>query len=272
MLSLFVVSVLVLVTLTANTILQNIQDKANISVYFKPTVDEQQIIDIKRVYESNPDIKSISYISREQALEDFKENNANEQVILDSLAEIGENPLLASLVIKANNSGQYQQIYDNIGASAYDDQISRINYGKNKEIIDKLNSVAQAVRKIGVILGLLLSGVSILITFNAIRISIYNHRKEIEVMRLVGASNWYIRTPFIFEGILYGLAASIVSMVALFAAVKFIAPYITVAVPSGNLAGLYLAKFWQLFGLQLLIAVVIGTLSSWISMRKYLRA
>lgn len=271
MLSLFVVSVLILVTLTANAVLQNIQDKANISVYFKSTVDEQEIINIKRSYEANPDIKSIAYISREKALEEFRQNNANEQVILDSLEEIGENPLLASLVIKAHDSNQYQKIYESINQSEYENQISRINYGKNKEVIDKLNGMAAAVRKVGIILGLLLFGISILITFNAIRISIYNHKQEIEIMRLVGASNWYIRLPFIFEGILYGLVASLVSMLALFIAIKFIAPYAAAAIPSSNITTLYLDKFWQLFGIQFVIAIVIGTLSSWISMRKYLK-
>jgi cell division transport system permease protein len=271
MLSLFVISVLLLVSVTSNAVLQNIQEKANISVYFKTTVMEDAIINTKRELEKIPEIKSIQYITSDQALADFKKNNANEQVILDSLNMIEGNPLLASLVIKANDPGQYQKIYDAINKSQFSDQFSRINYGKNKEVIERLNNVIGAVRQVGMTLGGILMAVSILITFNAIRISIYTRRQEIEVMRLVGASNAYIRLPFILEGVLYGIIATLISLLALFISVKFLAPYVSQAVPSGDLLSFYYAEFWSIFGWQILISSIIGALSGWTAMRKYMK-
>lgn len=271
MLSLYVVSVLYMVTVTASGLIKNIEEKASISVYFNSDVLEKNILEIKDKLEEFREIKSIEYISKEKALEDFKKNNADEPVIIQSLEELGENPLFPSLVVKAYDPNNYQMINDYIGKANFSENISRINYGKNKEIINKLNSIISTIKRVGVSLGALFAVVSILITFNAIRITIYAYRKEVEVMRLVGASNTFIRLPFIFEGMIYGVAASLSSMLILFVSAKFAAPYVSTAVPSGNLVASYLSHFWLLLGMQLAIGVLLGVVSSWVAMRKYLK-
>jgi len=271
MLSLYVVSVLYVVTYSVDNILKNVQSKVNISVYFKADVKEDEIDKIKNDFRKNEAIKSIDYVSRDKALENFKRDNADEPVILQSLEEIGDNPLLASLVIKANNQEQYQGVADFVNNSQYKEKISRVNYGKNKEIIDKLNSIIATIRRIGITLGIIFATISILVTFNTIRITIYAQRNEIEIMRLVGASNAYIRSPFIFEGITYGVAASLVSMLILFITLKFITPYVSSVVPSENLVAFYLSHFGQIIGIQLFIGAVLGIFSSAIAMRKYLK-
>lgn len=270
-LSLYVVSAFFVVTFTVNNILKDVQDKVNISVYFKPDVDEKTISDIKANLEGFGEVKSAEYISKDQALEDFKKNNADEPVIIQSLNEIGDNPLLASLVIKANDPTQYQLISDYINKAYFNDNVSRVNYGKNKDIINKLNSIIATIRRIGISLGIFFAVVSLLITFNAIRITIYTHRQEVEIMRLVGASNFFIRLPFIFEGIIYGVMGAILSMVLLFISVKFATPYISSAVAAGNLTDFYLAHFVALLGYQMLLGSFLGVVGSLIAMRKYLK-
>lgn len=271
MLSLYVVGILILITFASNSILRNIQQKANISIYFKPDVTENAINHIKSDLEANMDIQSVEYISKEKALDDFMRNNASEQIILDSLKEIGGNPLLSSLVIRAKDPNSYQKIYDSVRQANFGDELSRINYGKNKEVINKLNTLIVSVKKIGLILELVLVVISILIIYNAVRLSIYSRRYEIEVMRLVGASNAFIRLPYVFEGILYGTIASLISMLLLFLTVRSFSSYVLAVAPTTDVTYFYLSSFWKLFALQFFGGIFIGVSSSWISMRKYLR-
>jgi cell division transport system permease protein len=270
-LSLYVVSVLFVVTHTVDNILKDVQEKVNVSVYFKPAISEEEIFKIKSDLQLNGSVKSVNYVSRDTALENFKRDNADEPIILQSLQEIGDNPLLASLVVKARDVDQYQSIADYINNASYKDKIGRINYGRNKEIIDKLNSVIATIRRVGISLGIIFAIISILITFNTIRITIYAQRREIEIMRLVGASNTFIRLPYIFEGIIYGILASIISMLILFLTLKFITPYVSSVVPTENLIDFYNNNFFQIFGIQLLVGVLLGIFSSAIAMRKYLK-
>jgi cell division transport system permease protein len=269
--SLYIISIFFVSTSTANEMLKEIKNKANISVYFKSDVKEESILEIKGKVEGMSEIKSVDYVSKDKALESFKKNNESEPIILESLKEIGENPLLSSLVIRAKNSTEYQKIAENIKSAEFSNDISRVNYNKNKDLIDKLNSVIATIQRVGISLGILFAAISLLITFNAIRITIYTHKQEIEIMRLVGASNMFIRMPYIFEGIIYGVAGSIASMLILFISLKFVTPYITSAIPTGSLVGFYMSNFWMILGYQMLLGSFFGILGGVMAMRKYLK-
>jgi cell division transport system permease protein len=269
--SLYTISILYLLTATTDNILKEIQQKVNVTVYFKSDVSEENILKIRQDLGNYSEIKSADYVSKEKALDDFKKNNSDNPVILQSLEEIGDNPLLPSLVIKANNPNQYESVASYISTASFKDDIARINYSKNKEIINKLNGLVSEIRKIGLSLAILFSFIAILITFNTIRITIYSHKQEIEVMRLVGASNLYIRLPFIFEGITYGVIASVISMIFLLITVKFVAPYISKVIPSDSLLTFYFTNFAILIGMQILIGALLGIFSGMIAIRKYLK-
>jgi cell division transport system permease protein len=199
--SLYLISLTFMIGITANLLLENVKEKINISIYFNPGASESDIFTIKSRLETFKEVKSVEYVSKEQALREFLDMGASDPSIQQALDEIGENPLLASLVIKANQADQYDTINQAIEGSDFRDQVSRINYEKNKIIIERLNKIVNFSREVGLILGLLFVLIAILITFNAIRITIYSHKQEFEIERLVGASNLYIRMPFIFEGI-----------------------------------------------------------------------
>ncbi len=271
LLCLFTVSSLYIIVLTADNVLQNMQEKVNVSVFFKASTEEEIILKAKNDLENYSEIKTVEYITKDQALENFKKNSAGEPVILQSLEEIGENPLLSYLVIQANDANQYDMISEYLTNASFNEDISRVNYGKNKEVIDRLNSIVAEVRKIGLGVAGLFSIISLLIISNTVRITIYTHRKEVEVMRLVGASNMFIRLPFIFEGIIYGFIASIVSMLLLFITLKSSERFTTHLIPSVNMVSLYLSNLAVIFGMQILIGTLLGTLSSWFAIRKYLK-
>lgn len=267
-LSLFVVGFMASRSLVSEKLLKESEEKVNITAYFNPEVEEEKIIEIKSAMERYEGIKSVAYVSRNQALDDLRKGN-NDPIIGDVIAEIGENPLLASLVIKANQADQYEAINQALEQSDFRDKISRINYQKNKEIIGKINETVKFVKKEGLVMGLIFVLIAVLITFNTIRLTIYSHRQEFDIMRLVGASNMYVRMPFVFEGVLYGIVSAIIAMVALLAAGKYSS--LSVLFVKGSILEFYFQNFWKIFGLMLVAGILMGTISGYIAIRKYLK-
>ena len=271
-LSLFIVSLSFLLGMTTQLVLQNLREKVSVSVSFNPDVSEERILGIKdELSKYKKEITSVEYVSREDALKQFLADSGNDPIIAQAVEEIGENPLLASLVIKAVTPEDYPLIVEQIKNSTFQNDISRINYEKNKKIFERLDRINKTTETTGLILGTLFIFVAILITFNTIRITIYSHRQEFEIMRLVGASNIYVRMPFIFEGALYGLVASLVTLVFLAIVAYFIAPLTQGALPQGNFMDLFLDLFWYTLGGLILLGVSLGVLSSAIAIRRYLK-
>jgi len=269
--SLYIISITIMLGFTANLIIVGLQDKINISVYFNPGVAEERIIEIKDKLSQYDEVKSVEYISKEKALEDLLGLSNNTETINKALDEIGENPLPASIVIRAKDPSLYEKIAEAIGNSFFKDDISTLNYQENRKIIDRLTNIILMSRKIGFVFGLVFVFVSILVTFNAIRITIYSHRQEFEIMRLVGASNLYIRMPFIVEGILYGLVAGIIVMFLLFITSYFISPLTDGNIPQGNLLKVYFGNFFLILGGLFISGISLGVISSFIAIRRYLK-
>lgn len=272
-LSLFIVSLSFLLGVTSQLILQNMREKVSVSVSFSPDVTEDRILSIKDTLAGyTKEIASVEYVSRDAALTQFLADSSNNPVIAQAIKEIGENPLFASLVIRATKPEYYPIIVSEIEKSSFQNDISRINYENNKKIFERLDHINQMTEKTGLVLGAIFIFVAILITFNTIRITIYSHRQEFEIMRLVGASNIYVRMPFVFEGALYGLTAALVTMVFLYGIASYIAPYTNGAIAQGNFMNLYLEYFWFLLGGLILLGISLGVVSSAIAIRRYLRA
>jgi cell division transport system permease protein len=270
--SLCLISIVYLTTASANKVIDDFQQKINITVYFKSDVSEEDILRVKKDLENYNEIRSVDYVSKDRALEDFKRNNADNPTIIKSLEEIGENPLLPSLNVKAVNPEKYESVSNYILDAPFKDDVFRVNYAKNKPVIEKLNDSAKETRKIGTMIAVIFGLMATLITFNTIRITIYTRKQEIEVMRLVGASNMYIRLPFIFEGITYGLIASLVSMALLFISIKFLMPLISLKmISSPILLSTFYTEFLIVLGLQMFVGIIIGVFSGMIAIRKYLK-
>lgn len=271
-LSLFIVSLSFLLGVTTQLILQNMREKVSVSVSFNPDVSEERIRQIKdELSRYKKEIASVEYVSRDDALKRFLAESGNDPIITQALEEIGENPLLASLVIKAVTPEDYPLIVEQLENSAFQNDISRINYAKNRKIFERLDRINQITERAGLILGAIFIFVSILITFNTIRITIYSHRQEFEIMRLVGASNIYVRMPFVFEGALYGLTAAIVTLFLLSGVAYYITPLTQGAIAQGNFMNLYLGSLGYIASGLILLGITLGVLSSAIAIRRYLK-
>lgn len=271
-LSLFIVGLSTLLGLTTHYMLQNMREKVSVNVSFNPDVPEQRMLEIRdELSKYKKEIASVEYVSRDAALETFLAENKNNPAVTQAIEEIGENPLLPSLVIKAVRPEDFQVIVNQIQHSTFQSDISRINYDKNKKIFNNLERNNASIKKVGLILGIAFIFIAVLITFNTIRITIYSHRQEFEIMRLVGASNIYVRMPFVFEGIFYGIAAALTTVVALFGAAYVISPLTQGALPQGNFMGLYLQFLLPMILGLLVLGIFLGVLSSSIAIRRYLK-
>lgn len=270
-LTLLVITVLLMVNVVANAVLENLEKKIDISVYFKLEASEQEILNVKSKLEELVEVESVDYTSQEEALISFKERHKDNPILLQSLEELEVNPLEASLNIKAQETSQYASINQFLEGVYYQDIIDKVNYMQNKEVIEKLNKIVVDVKTGGLALTFLLALIVFLVTFNAIRLAIYSSREEISIMRLVGASNWFIRGPFIIEGMLYGLIATIISLAILYPVFYFISPKLSSFLPIGDIFVYFKVNLLSFFLLLLGIGVVLGAFSSFIAVRKYLK-
>ena len=188
---------------------QILESKVDITVYFKDNVQEKDILEVKKELSSIPDVKSIDYVSKEKALENFKENYKDNSLVIESLNEVGGNPLPASLNINASSAASYEKIANYLTKSKFSNLIDNINWKDTKDVINKLFALTSNIKKIGGIASISLIVIAALVIFNTIRISIFARNKEIEIMKLVGATNWFIRSPFLIEGMLLGLVGGL---------------------------------------------------------------
>jgi cell division transport system permease protein len=269
--SLYVISVTIILGVSANIVLKNIQDKINVSVYFNSDVTESRILEIKGKLVGYQEIQSIDYVSKDQALEQFKKLGDKNPSITQALDEIGENPLLPALVIKAKNPSQYDIITKAITSASFSADISRVDYEENRTAIDRLTNIMKIVEQVGLTLGIVFVFIGVLITFNAIRLTMYAHKQEFEIMRLVGASNTYIKMPFVFEGIFYGIVSALVVMICLYATSKFLAPITRGSIGGGDIVSFYFGNFFKILGGLLVSGIFLGTLSGVIAIRRYLK-
>ncbi len=267
---LFILGNLIFLGAFAGTVLNTFESKIDISVYFKPEAPEQSIFAVQKDLDSLPGVAKTTYVSKETALTQFKEKHKNNALVVGALNELGTNPLQANLNIRAQNPSYYASISDFLAGKNYA-MVDKINYFENQEVIEKFGSILATIRGSGAVVMLLIAFIAVLVAFNTIRLAIYTMREEIGIMKLVGASNRFVKGPFIIVGVFYGVIAAFVATLIFFPITWFLAPKLEILVPQFNLFGYFLGNFFQFFGLMALSGIVLGVLSSSIAVRKYLK-
>lgn len=270
--TLIILSVLTLLFTITSYSVRTIQERVDISAYFKNDVAESKILNIRDELRKDQRIKAIDFVSSEEAERTFRERHQADKVILESLNELTENPFPATLQIKAGQLEDYPAIAEELNNGQYKDLIEEINFEDNRVIIERLNSLLKFIITFGLILMVVFCLIAILVIFNTIALTIYNRREEVEIMRLVGATNWYIRGPFIIEAFTYSIIASVITSALLlpiyFQMLPKVSNYLT---PGANIFDGNVTTFLLVIAIQLAIAFILSTISSLLAMRKYLQ-
>jgi len=271
-LALLVFEGLIIFKVLTESALTAIQDKIDISVYFKTTAPEDDILKIKQSLESLVEVKKVEYISRDQALEIFKEKHQTDQTISEAIKELDDNPLSASLNVKAYDPKQYAIIASYLNNESLSSFVDKITFYQNQAVIERLTAIIDTSEKGGFLLIIFLSLIAGLVVFNTVRLAIYTNREEINIMRLVGASNQFIRGPYIIEGILYGFISAVISIAISAPVIYAASPYVAILIPEMDLYGYFSSNFTQLLGYLVLFGIALAVTSSVVSIRKHLRA
>jgi len=274
--TLSVITALIFVGALLQSTLQDIKEKVDINVYLENTTTEDQAQSLQKAVKARPEVAEVTYTSAEQALVAFRERHAGNPLIVDALDEVGGNPLEASLNIRANDPSQYQAISDFIAVQNESGEnikgiVKKISYIENKDAIDTLSRIIDSSQRLGFIVALFFIVISILITFNTVRLAIYTSKDEIAVMRLVGASARYIKGPFVIVGILYGLISAIITLV-LFYPITYSLGNLTYNLGTGlNVFTYYLTNFMQITAIVVGAGLIFGMISSYMAVRKYIK-
>jgi cell division transport system permease protein len=273
--TLVIIATLMMLSAVLSNTLLAIEDKVDINVYFTTDAVESDILSVKSTLERQQDVARVTYTSREQALAEFRERHSDDQLTLQALDQLGENPLGASLAIKATDPTRYAAIVNylsdgsNIPGGA--GIIERVNYYQNKTVIDRLTQAIGATQKAGLAIVLLFALASIIIAFATVRLAIYSSRDEIAVMRLVGASNTFIRGPFIVAGIIGGVIAAIITLIIFYPVTWYAGAHLANWLGGFNLFTYYTSHFPLIFLVLVGSGVLLGGVASFVAVRRYLR-
>lgn len=273
--ALFVIGSTMMIEKMLEVSLQNIQAKVDINVYFVTSADQVDIDSLQISLESLPEVEEVIFTSREEALAQFSERHQKDDIIMQGLEELGDNPLGSSLSIRAKETSQYEGIArfldeQQIAEDPQDPLIDEVNFLKNKEAIDTLTSIIAAVERASYITMVVLVVAAVMISFNTVRLAIYTTREEISVMRLVGASNMFIRGPFMLQGIMYGVASGVLALLILYPIVLWIGPK-TENFFQFNIFTYFVSEFSQIFTVLVGVGIIIGMISSLLAVARYLR-
>lgn len=255
----------------SQVLISALQEKVDISVYFKEDAADDEIQILYQKIDQIPEVKESSFVSKEQALEDFSKRYGNDETLMAAVKEVGGNPFLASLNVKTLAASQYEALASFLERPEFENIISKIDYHQRRPVIERVFSLTSATNKIGLILSLILAIIAVLVVFNTVRLAIYNFKEEIKIQRLVGASNWFIRGPFLVQGFISGAVSSLTSFVIIFSIAWSLSPRIQFLFQDLNIFQIFVSDFWRLLLIQLASGIGLGVLSSLVAIRKYLK-
>lgn len=262
-----------------NASLEEIKNKVDVNVYFVRNTPEGDVLSLEKTIEALSEVSNVTYTSADQVIADFRVKNQNDAITLQALDELGYNPFGAALSIKAKDPSQYKGIVNFLGLKGDDCRyfesrypiIDKVNYCQNKDAINSLIKITDSANRLGFALTIFLVAISILITYNTIRLSIFMSKDEISVMRLVGASSMYIRGPFVISGAIYGLASAIITLILFYPITLWLGRVTADFFVGLNVFSYYMQNFGQIFLIVVLSGVFIGAFSSYLAARKHLK-
>ena len=262
-LSMFILGVFLSAVLNINHMASYLENQVEMTVYLKDGLTTDQVMGIGKYLKAQPGMKEIKFTNKDQAMKDFRERMGDQQGLLDA---INGNPLPASYQMSFQTPEQLKTAAEVV---AKYQGVETVQYGK--DIIEQLYKVAQVIRLSGIVLIIFLAGAELFIISNTIRLTVFARRREIQIMKYVGASNGFIRWPFLFEGMVIGFFGSGFASLILWEGYKTVVSEMAAA----GLIFVPMIPLWPFMGYTTLIilaaGIVIGVMGSAISLRKYMK-
>lgn len=272
-LALLSINMLIIFNTVAAYAISSIEDTIDITVYFKPEVTDQQVAQTQEYLRLLSQVDTVTLIGKDDALALFKEKHKDNEKIMKSLEEIQTNPLGSSLVVKAKTPDAYPAILERLQDEQYAQLIDDKDFDDHRTVIGKVTGITGKINAGVTVVALIFSLISIMIIFNTIRVAIYTHRDEIRAMKLVGATDMFVRAPFLLESTIFSVLALLITIAIIYPFLGFIQPYLSelLGSPQYNIVNEFNANAATIFGYQFLGVVTINIISSAVAVGKYLR-
>lgn len=262
-LSMFILGVFLCAVLNINHMATYLENQVEMTVYLKDGLNTEQVMAVGKKLKALPGLKEIKFTNKDQAMAEFKQRLGDQQGILDA---INGNPLPSSY---STSFATPASLKNAVSIVTQYPEVDSVQYGQ--DIIEQLYKVAQVIRIGGIILIVFLAGAELFIISNTIRLTVFARRREIQIMKYVGATNGFIRWPFIFEGMIIGFIGSGLSAFILWEGYKVV----LMEMAQAGLVFIPMIPLWPFIGymtvMLLAAGIIIGILGSTISLRKYMK-
>lgn len=272
-LTLVSVNVLLVLNVLGKVALTEVRSKIDVSVHFKPDVEDSRVQTVKIYLLSLPEVKDVEYLSPADALVRFNDSYKADAGVIESLGEVGENPFGATLIVRARNLEDYPRVMAALNDPLYASIIEAKDFDDRQAMIARVEDASRKIEWFGLGTSAVFGLITLLIVWNTIRMSIFTRKEEIGIMRLVGASDWFIRAPFYVEAILWSMLATVVCAALVWPAIRFSQPYLQGFFGTGSvdLVGFYMANLPLIAGAQLAAVALLGLMTTKMATSKYLK-
>lgn len=269
-LTLFSVNLLLAVRAISGAAVTTIKDRIDISLYLKPEADLSQVAVLQARLSGLENVRSVDYISQADALVKFQAANKDDPKITEALNELNKNPLAPSLVIHPANTDNFDALWGDLN-KIDDPVIESRNFDNYKAMLQKIDDITDKVSEAGFAVSAIFIIITLLVIYNTARVAIYTHKNEIAIMRLVGASNSFIKAPFLVSALIYTLVSSILVITVFYLFLNLLQPYLETffAGYTFNITAYFTNNFLTIFGLEFLVAAAINLIAGWLAVSKY---
>lgn len=259
----FVVSIFAFAVWGSARIINYFESLPQIDVFFRNEAKQEEINSLKKQLEKSGKIASIRFVSKEEALKTYKEQNKDDPLLLELVtADI----LPSSFHISTVSINDLSTIADSLKKSTI---VERVVFPK--QVVSKLIEWTQVFRKVGIVLVGVLAIDAVLIMVIIVGIKISHKKEDIEIMRLIGATNWYIRWPFILEGVLYGIVGAVLGWTIALGALWYTTPFLSTFLHEIPVFPISPAFLLLVLGIEILLAIILGGISSFMAVIRYLK-
>ncbi|PIR73984.1 MAG: hypothetical protein COU35_05015 [Candidatus Magasanikbacteria bacterium CG10_big_fil_rev_8_21_14_0_10_47_10] len=281
-LSFMTVLILVLMLLSVNTLLivramtrqavVTVKDQIDVSVYFNHQVNEEQVQEVRSYVDSFPEVTDVEYYDRDAVLEEFRVTHKDNPEIIASLDELGENPLGPTMVIKTREPQDYQKIITALSIPEYASIIEAKTFADTEKAIEKIDTITRQLEQAVLVLSAFFVVIAFFVIFNTIRVAIYTQRREIAIKKLVGATNWFVRGPYLIQALIFTTISVAVIGVVLYGGLAFLDKYIDVIFSTQSfLTNYFSSNILAIAGAEFGGVLLLTLSTTGLAMRSYLR-